>query len=256
MDKDLETRMISIIVCHRNPVLLEALKKSVETTVGVPHEFIVINNLDNQYNISQAYNKGAREAKHDYLVFVHEDVEFLTKNWGGALIHILKNSKIGAVGMAGSNYLNEHGIWAEVGIPFIQGRLVHQDGEKLFLSTYSQDKKDAKVVVLDGCFLACRKEVAKEITFDETLDGFHFYDADWSLRVAQTHDVLVTQSFMILHKSYGKKDEDLSYERLRKKFLARHKAILPFTNQALKPDYKNIRFYKEYELKKKTYFSA
>ena len=198
--------MISLIVCHRNPVLLEALKKSVELTIGVPHEFVLIDNLDNQYNINQAYNKGVKESKHDYLVFVHEDVEFLSKNWGSALMDILKNPKIGAVGMAGSNYLNERGIWAEVGMPFIQGRLVHQDGEKLFVSTYSEEKNDALVVALDGCFLACRIEIAQEIPFDEiTFDGFHFYDVDWSLRVAQRYHVFVTQSFMILHKSYGKK---------------------------------------------------
>ncbi|MEK6964007.1 MAG: glycosyltransferase [Nanoarchaeota archaeon] len=243
--------MISIIVCHRNPVLLEALKKSVGSTIGVPHEFVVINNLDNQYNIGQAYNKGVVGTKYNHLVFVHEDVEFLTKDWGSALMDILKQNRVGAVGMAGSNYLNERGVWAEVGVPFVKGRVVHQDGKRLFVSTYSEEKRDEKVVALDGCFLACRKEVAQEIPFDETLDGFHFYDVDWSLRIAQKYDVLVTQSFMILHKSYGKKDEDPTYERLRKKFLEKHSKILPFTNQALKPDYKNIHFYKELELRRK-----
>lgn len=243
--------MISLIVCHRNLHLLETIKKNVVATIGAPYEFIVINNSDNQYNISQAYNKGVREAKHDYLVFVHEDVEFLTKNWGCALLGLLKTKKVGAVGMAGSNYLNERGIWAEVGLPFVKGRLVHQDGGKLFVSTYSEERQDEKVVALDGCFLSCRKEIAQAYPFDEQLDGFHFYDVDWSLQVAQKHDVLVTQSFMILHKSFGKKDEDPNYERLRKQFLQKHSKRLPFTNQDQEPDYKNIQFYQEIELKKK-----
>ena len=105
--------MISLIVCSRNQALLQELQASVEKTIGVPHEFVVIDNLDNQYNISQAYNKGTREAKFGYLIFVHEDVEFLTKNWGNALMDIIKNKNVGAVGIAGSNYLNERGIWAE-----------------------------------------------------------------------------------------------------------------------------------------------
>ncbi len=251
MDKPWVTKMISLIVCHRNKTLLEALKKSVESTIGVPYEFVIIDNLDNQYTIAQAYNKGANEAKYDCLVFVHEDVEFLTKDWGCALMDILKKKSIGAVGVAGSTYLNERGVWAEVGVPFVKGRLVHRDGGRLFVSTYSEEKRDEKVVVLDGCFLACRKEVAKEVPFDETMDGFHFYDVDWSLRIVQKYDVLVTQSFMILHKSYGKKDEDLNYGRLRKKFVEKHKGKLPFTNQGLKPDYKNIQFYQEHELGRK-----
>ena len=244
--------MISLVVCSRNKTVLRELQSNVDKTIGAPYEFVVIDNLDNQYNISQAYNLGVEKAKFENLVFVHEDVLFLTKDWGSLLTNALRNEEIGAVGVAGTNYLNERGIWAEVGVPFVKGRVVHQDKDRLFLSTYSEGNQEEEVVTLDGVFLAARKEVAREIPFDgETLNGFHFYDADWSLRVAQKYRVIVLSSLLLLHKSYGKKDTDPDYERLRQRFLGKHDAILPFTNQSLKPDYKNIQFYKERELKKK-----
>ena len=97
--------MISILVCSINTNLLIALKKSLKTTNTLPLEVLVIDNLIEKKSISQAYNKLAKLAKYDNLVFVHEDVEFVSSDWYEKLICILKNKEVGIVGVAGSTYL-------------------------------------------------------------------------------------------------------------------------------------------------------
>ena len=53
-------------------------------------------------SISAAYNKGARKAKYNYLLFIHEDIKFLENNWGQELLQSHNsNDNIGIIGLAG-----------------------------------------------------------------------------------------------------------------------------------------------------------
>lgn len=227
--------MISIIICSHTPVELERCRAAIEKTIGCPHEFIVLDNTENPYSLARAYNLGAERAQYNHLVFVHEDVTFLTLNWGLALISLLDQKEVGAVGLAGTLCLTE-GNWCSLGVPYVQGWVVHDDDLGTFLSKFSLEAGTHPVVALDGLFLAARKEVVQEMPFDEkTFDGFHLYDLDWSLRVAQKYKVLVTTDILVLHTG-GSYDE--AWQNYKKKFEEKHHGTLPYPS---KPDPSVVR---------------
>ena len=74
--------MLSIIICSVSPERLQAVKQNIQQSIGVEHEFVVIDNREKKWPIAKAYNYGARAAVYPYLFFVHEDVKFHSQNWG------------------------------------------------------------------------------------------------------------------------------------------------------------------------------
>ena len=75
--------MLSIIVCSVNRKYLLNFEKNVAETIGdnVEYEILAIDNKVMRLSICAAYNRAASEARYPYLLFIHEDVEFLEKGW-------------------------------------------------------------------------------------------------------------------------------------------------------------------------------
>src|SRR3989344_2549800 len=218
--------MISIIVCSKNLELLKGLSENIQETVGCKFELVAIDNRKNQYGICTAYNAGIKKAKASSLCFVHEDVRFLTKNWGEILLKKLQDKKTGVIGVAGTTLLPEDGIWYSSQRPFVQGQVVHSFNNKEQLDKYGTLEKDCDVVVLDGLFLACRKEIAEKFRFNDVLfKGFHFYDIDFSLRVSQNFNNFVTYDILLKHFSGGNVGKE--FQENRGKFIENYK--LPYT---------------------------
>ena len=96
--------MISIIISSYQDKFYSALEKNIAETIGIPYEIIKIVN-PNLMGICEAYNKGASMAKYNYLLFLHEDVIFHTKEWGQKLVSHLEKENVGVIGIAGSNYV-------------------------------------------------------------------------------------------------------------------------------------------------------
>ena len=191
---------ISFIICSRNPGLLEELKSSISSKIGLQekdYEILSIDNKENKHSISSAYNSGISLSKFAILCFLHEDVRFLTNNFGNILLNKFSNNEIAALGVAGSTLLQEDAIWFSSKRPFVQGRVVHSTKRGEQIDIYSATRQDAEVVVLDGLFIAARKKVAEELKFDEEFKGFHFYDIDFSLRVAMHHKVIVMKDILL-----------------------------------------------------------
>jgi len=218
--------MISIIVCSKNLELLKGLSENIQETVGCKFELVAIDNRKNQYGICAAYNAGIKKAKASFLCFIHEDVRFLTKDWGELLLKKLQDKKTGVIGVAGTTLLPEDGIWYSSQRPFVQGQVVHSFNNKEQLDKYGTLEKDCDVVVLDGLFLACRKEIAEKFRFNDVLfKGFHFYDIDFSLRVSQNFNNFVTYDILLKHFSGGNVGKE--FQENRGKFIENYK--LPYT---------------------------
>jgi hypothetical protein len=202
--------MISFIICSRKKSDFDALAENIGQTIGVPFELIRIDNNTNKYSICQAYNVGAAQSVFDYFCFVHEDVKFVTQNWGHIVANLLKDEAIGLVGVAGGKYKSK-----QVGLAYNSTSkenlriniLQHTPtGTRLdFHNPYNL--RNEEVVSVDGVFLACRKEVWEQNKFDEyTLKGFHFYDMDFALQIGGKYKVIVTYEILIEHFSMGKID--------------------------------------------------
>lgn len=191
-------------------------------------EVEVIQKVNNgEKSLPQVYNEIINEAKHDIVVLVHDDLIFETKNWGeNVLRHFKKNQDFGILGLAGTKYLPKSGTWWEV-IAAAYGVVNHTDGQKKWASNFSKDggRRIDETVIVDGLFIALDKNRIKH-KFDESFDGFHFYDLSFCLPnflddvgIGVIYDVRVT------HLSVGMTNE--KWEENRKKFVEKYLDELP-----------------------------
>lgn len=68
-------------------------------------------------------------------------------------------------------------------------------------------KKKQQVYALDGVFLAVKKDVFDAMKFSSSLSGFHGYDLDFTLRVAQKKKNFFVPDILIEHFSNGNIDK-------------------------------------------------
>lgn len=193
--------MISIIISTYRKNYLAQVASNIKKTIGnVAYEIIEIENPD-VMGIATAYNHGASRAKYNYLIFLHEDVSFSSKNWGKKVVEILKEQEAGILGLAGNEKKFSLPTGCETGINLYRHVfVVHSTEEKL----KKKAPKDAiPVRTLDGVFLAMTAERWKEFKFNEDIPGFHFYDLDISLRVSNKYQNYVIPTISLKHFSLG-----------------------------------------------------
>ena len=233
--------MLSIIICHRNNSLLDAIKKSIESTVGITYELIVIDNTNNEYTIFSAYNEGVKKSKYDVVCFTHEDVLFYSNNWGEKVMAHFKDPQVGMIGVIGgmaqsavpsawwfNNYFGKSA----------RNMLVKGKDKKLYhyYSNPYNEKDKTGVVIIDGMWFCIRKKLFKKISFDEkTYSGFHLYDADISLQVLQHAKNYVVYDILIEHKWSGNISKDY-YEELCR-FSTKWQNYLPIQNEKINNGY-------------------
>ncbi len=218
--------MISIVICHRSEVYLQKIKESIQKTIGIHYELIVIDNTSNQYSIFEAYNEGAQKSTFPILCFTHEDIVFHTENWGEKVVAHFNDTSIGMIGVIGGNVLpkspapwwsnqlvNDHLInniqhWSrKVSYQSYQEKL-SESADETVTRQYNNPTKQNVVdaVVLDGLWFCIRKELftQQKIKFDsDTFKGFHSYDSDISIQVKQHLRVCVVFDILIEHFQQG-----------------------------------------------------
>lgn len=204
--------MISIIVCSVDPVVLDRFKQSAARTIGVAHEFVVINNKLNTYGICTAYNLGAAAAKFDFLCFVHEDVVFHSMNWGAKIIQALSDPATGLVGVAGGDAFPDLPATWSVSARSNEIRIVqhYKRQEKVSEEIYASYRKEQRgeVVALDGVFICTRKAIHCEFPFDEeNFPGFHGYDVDFTFQISRKYKAYVLFDIQLEHFSEGNQDK-------------------------------------------------
>lgn len=200
--------MISIVICSRGPKFRQTVIQNIAATIGVPHEVVVIDNSANQYGICAAYNEGAARSNYDILCFAHEDITFRSNNWGKTISHILRDSSIGAVGIAGGKWLAKvPSSWWGCGRKHLSINL-HDQGRNQEYSQYTysnpENKQLVDVAAVDGMWICSRKDVWRQYPFDEhTFPDFHFYDVDFCANMLSQYRVCVTFEVAITHFSRG-----------------------------------------------------
>jgi len=216
--------MISIVFSTRteNKEFVDHIKK----TCGVPKLDIIQIVNDGEMSLTQAYNKGLEQSKHDIVVFCHDDILFDTRGWARKVKSLFeKNPEYGVIGIAGTTDLLDGRWWTLK--ESMNGIVTHQSEGKKWVSKYSPDqgKELKEVVVLDGLFFAIDKTKIKH-TFDEEFDGFHFYDLSFCLpNHLDGVKIGLTTHIKVVHLSIGQTNQQ--WEDHKDKFEEKYKDKLP-----------------------------
>lgn len=243
--------MISIITCTRSTLEGEHLYNNIKSTVGIPFELITINNEENKHDIFNAYNIGKNKAIYPIICFVHDDVKFISQNWGEKIIkHFEEDLDTGLLGIGGTNLIHKiPTIWWASSISgkldFVCQNLVDTDRNDPSQSCRRcspniEGLRKKQVLLLDGIFLCIKKEILQKISFDEiTYSGFHFYDMDMSLQIWKAgYKSFCIYDVLLEHRSVS--NIDRSWITSARKFYKKWGTYLPInTNELSKDDFIN-----------------
>ncbi len=95
--------MISIICVYNNRKILDNnIMKSLEKQ-NTDYELILIDNTENRFTkAADALNYGAKNAKGEFLMFLHQDIDLLSDTWLEDVEKVLFSLKdLGVAGVAG-----------------------------------------------------------------------------------------------------------------------------------------------------------
>jgi GT2 family glycosyltransferase len=225
--------MITIIYStHKDEQFNNKFKQHLLQTVGLKDVQILEYKNNNEFSLSEIYNKGISHSNFDIIVCCHNDIK-LENGWGKKLLKDFSdNPDYGIIGKAGTSYFPESGVFWEKMQQTMVGQVYHQPDKDKWLSKYSPKLPIiVPVVSIDGLFLSFNKTKIKH-TFDESIGRFHFYDHLFCLpNYLDGVKIGVTSSFEIIHQSIGRPNQEF-YET-KEKFVEKWKHVLPLD---LKPE--------------------
>ena len=215
--------MFSIIVCSHHPERAAFIRNHYETLFrGFDHEIIAI---DDARSLCEGYTRGFERSRGDLLIFSHDDVEFIAPDVAARVREHLRHFDL--IGIAGTTRLID-GMWLSAGDPHCFMLVLYPEPGGQYSVRFAG--KGPLVVpniqAVDGCFMACQREVVETIGFDvETFDGFHLYDLDFSFRAHKSgFEVAVCRDIPLIHLSQGVPDE--VWQKYRERFEAKHREAL------------------------------
>ena len=213
-----ERQPIGIVTCSHDDARYAAMAASYSRALAAwPHEIVRVADAE---SLAEGYSRGMTRATGEIVVFTHDDVEILASDFADRLVRRLGECDV--LGIAGATRATGP-AWPFAGWPYLHGSVIYPDGEGYRVTAYSRTVPIAHDIrVMDGVFLAMRRETALKIGWDaEACDGFHGYDVDFTLRAAQAGLRLAAASDLgVVHRSYGSFDE--RWEASARKLVARH----------------------------------
>lgn len=204
----------------------QVLLNNIEETCGIDYNLIFITNNDGM-SLSKLYHNIVETSPTDIVVLIHDDIEFIKKNWGSDIYEIFqRNNDYSIIGVAGSAEFNDECTWWKYSN--IYGQVLHKKDDKYWLSMFSKlyEHDLEEVCVIDGVFMAIRKD-RLIYNFNEDINGFHMYDIDFCLHnfLTRKTKIGVTTKIRLAHYSIGELDEEWFISR--EKILDKYKNYFP-----------------------------
>ena len=225
--------MITIIYStHKDEQFNNKFKQHLLQTVGLKNVQVLEFQNNNEFSLSEIYNKGISQSIFDIVVCCHNDIR-LENGWGKKLLKDYSdNPEYGIIGKAGTSYFSESGIFWERMKQTMVGQVYHQPDKDKWLSKYSPKLPIIiPVVSIDGLFMSFNKTKIKH-TFDESIGKYHFYDHLFCIpNYLDKVKIGVTSSFEITHQSVGRPNQE--FFETKDKFVEKWKHVLPLD---LKPE--------------------
>jgi hypothetical protein len=205
-----------------NEEFIEYLKKS-----SGFKKIEVIEKVNNgEKSLSQVYNEILNESSNDIVVLCHDDIYFDTTSWYHKVVKHFEKDEYGILGMAGTTFMPKSGKWWEDRKKMF-GIVNHEHEGKKWESKYSSGfgNNIKECVVVDGLFIVINKKKIKK-TFDETVEGFHFYDIEFCFQnFLEGVKIGVMTNVRVTHKSIGITNQQ--WENNREIFSKKFESELP-----------------------------
>jgi GT2 family glycosyltransferase len=215
--------MTTIIIC--SPDAAKFQKTAAMYARFWPPDQLQVFHIPDARSLAEAYNRGIRAAGGEVIIFSHDDLEILSPDLAQRLGAHLE--RFDMVGVAGTTLMG-HPRWLQAGPPYIFGQVAHTIPEGYMVDIYGASRRVVgQIQGLDGLFLAIKAPVARAVMFDEqTFDGFHCYDVDFTFRAYQAgYKLAVACDIQVLHDSPGSFDE--TWEVHARRFIDKHASRLP-----------------------------
>jgi len=230
----MKNRIAVVFSSHLDDEANQKFTNHILETIGIKNVKVTCYFNFNQFSLAEIYNRGIAEHNDEntIMVFCHNDIVFRTKNWGKMLLTKFNNSDFSIIGVAGTTYLADNGVWWTDRTKMC-GVVEHTNGITTWVNEYSPPKAGftRSVVLVDGLFIAadCSKI---EHQFDEDFKGFHMYDLGFCVpNYLDGCNIGVTTDIRILHQSIGMTNEQWEVNRLQ--FVEKYKDDLPILETAL-----------------------
>lgn len=184
------TSIICIVNNHR--IFYNFLYRSLAKQKYDDYELIKIDNCNNQFKgATSAYEFGVSKAKGDFLLFIHQDIEFLNEDsLGQIILRINQIGNFGVVGVAGCIEGSEYISYSNI----IHGKSKLRSG--LYLDNYVEAQ------TVDECLFVVKKDVFLNFKFNNNLTGWHLYAVEYCLRLQKYN----LKTFIIPSDLYHKSD--------------------------------------------------
>jgi hypothetical protein len=225
----MKNNIIVVFSSHLGDEINSKFIKHIDDTIGVKHKTVCYPNL-NQFSLPEIYNKAIKEHndENSIMVFCHNDIKILTNGWGKLLLTKFNSNKFSIIGVAGTTFLHENGIWWTDRTKMC-GVVEHTNGINTWVNEYAPPRKGytTPVILIDGLFMAvdCNNV---EHQFDEEFKGFHMYDLTFCIpNYLDGCEIGVTTDIRILHQSIGMTNPQWEVNRLQ--FIEKYKEELPIT---------------------------
>ncbi|MDR2880425.1 MAG: glycosyltransferase family protein [Azoarcus sp.] len=237
----MNTSFFSVIICSIHPWNFVQTSLHFERLLGsVPHEIIGIHDAR---SLAEGYNRGLKRARGDIVIFSHDDVTFLDRQFAQKIGERMQSWDV--LGFAGASRLICP-VWFGAR-KHLHGAVCHWSRRRAgYLSLMIYGTQDWPVTggieVLDGLCMIARHEVATAVGFDDdTFDGWHLYDCDFSFAAHLAgYRIGVCCDIAYIHASTSVQDGRSvfisdSYKKYAERFSIKYehrRKILPFDQQS------------------------
>lgn len=196
-------------------------------TCGIKNVEIIQKINNGEKSLSVVYNEILNESSYDVVVLCHDDIIFEKPYWAKRVLeHFEKRPEYGILGVAGTRYYPESGMWWEISSEMV-GQVYHQHNGKKWLSKYNEPfgNKVIDTIIVDGVLMMVNKNKISK-SFNEEVQGFHFYDTTFSFEnFIDGVKVGVVSNIPITHLSIGMTNQQ--WEENRKVFAKKYSNHLP-----------------------------
>lgn len=240
---------VSVIICSIRPDYFAHIAARMQAVFS-QHDIEVIG-IHDARSLCEGYNRGAAKARGDILIFCHDDIELVHDDFAARLLSHLQRYDV--IGVAGTSLLvNSH--WGQSGSPYAHGQIIHRPTNELamdharmsgfvYLAAGLQQPVMEGIQALDGVFIATHRHVWDKLRFDqETFDGFHVYDVDFTYRAHLAgYRIAIPLDLLLIHFSTG--SYSLAWDKYNVRFLEKFPQL---------PNVPNVEWFSSCNVKSQT----